>query len=152
MKTFAKDADRELLDKLSDIEDLGNKALRPKCTEEQRNVCSDNKSCAFTNKDINSKTLDDWCFVDDIATKMIVIDCGDHTWYKCYTLGDVFSVIEKSTDYKLIAGNTGQGKYEYNNTIIYAPVQEAIGVIRHQLWTYKGMIILLCFEYRLKIS
>nr|XP_037873009.1 aldehyde oxidase 2 isoform X1 [Bombyx mori] len=111
LKTFAKDADRELLDKLSDIEDLGNKALRLKCTEEQRNVCSDNKSCAFTNKDLNSKTLDDWCFLDDIATKMIVIDCGDHTWYKCYTLSDVFSVIEKSTDYKLIAGNTGQGVY-----------------------------------------
>ncbi|KAI5646251.1 molybdopterin-binding domain of aldehyde dehydrogenase domain-containing protein [Phthorimaea operculella] len=41
---------------------------------------------------------------------MIVVDCGEHKWYKTYKLEHVFDAM-KDGDYKLVAGNTGQGVY-----------------------------------------
>lgn len=42
---------------------------------------------------------------------MLVIDCGAYTWYKVFTLNDVFKIMRMVNEYKLIAGNTGQGKH-----------------------------------------
>ncbi|CAH2090182.1 unnamed protein product [Euphydryas editha] len=98
-KSFATDADKHLLTKLQDIEDLG---VFKQCT----------RKCAQEN---------DWCVLDKCNNKTIAINGNTHNWFKVYNLQELFKAIEQSHDYKLLAGNTGQGVYhvtEYPRNII----------------------------------
>ncbi|XP_063894594.1 xanthine dehydrogenase [Helicoverpa armigera] len=112
-KTFANNVDKHLMDKLVDIEDLSTKICGLECS----------KKCVHKNKRINdtncqTKTVEvdeDWCVIERSNNKMIVVDCGITKWFKTYTLDDVFKVINRTDDYKLIAGNTGQGVYHVTN-------------------------------------
>lgn len=112
-KTFANDADRKLMQKLTDVEDLAMfRECSVKCT---RQCFYHNNKCerSFRNlddADKKGKNAEDWCFIESTDDKMIVIDCGTHKWYKVYSLHDVFTVMAVNDNYKLIAGNTGQGK------------------------------------------
>ncbi|KAL0828977.1 hypothetical protein ABMA28_003866 [Loxostege sticticalis] len=113
-KSFATDIDDNLKNKLEDIEDLS--FFKP-CGV----AC--NKKCVHKNKCQDSEINDsDWCVLAKDDKQMIVIDCGSHKWYKVYRLDDVFDVMGKAKDdYKLIAGNTGQGVYhvtDYPSTVI----------------------------------
>ncbi|CAG9788136.1 unnamed protein product [Diatraea saccharalis] len=111
-KSFATDIDIRLKMKLQDIEDVG--FFKP-CGALCQNMCQ--HKCVTTNE----ITDQDWCILEKDNNKMIVIDCGNHKWYKPYNLTDVFNVINTNKDYKFIAGNTGQGVYhviEYPKTII----------------------------------
>lgn len=103
-KTFAKDADDKLMHRLCDLEDLYVfKTCGLKCTEN----CNGKKRCH--SKDEEDRNIEeDFTIVTN--NSMIVVDSGTHKWYKPYTLDDVFKAM-KNGEYKLIAGNTGQGKY-----------------------------------------
>lgn len=114
-KTFARDADQKLLDKLCDLEDLD--ILKP-CGLECAQKCSHRDKCFKDNvaKDIdeeknkaqdNDEIENEFIHISD--EKMMIVDAGKHKWYKAYNLNDVFKAISLG-DYKLIAGNTGQGK------------------------------------------
>ncbi|KAJ0176239.1 hypothetical protein K1T71_008413 [Dendrolimus kikuchii] len=105
-KTFAKDADKKLLDKLLDLEDL---AILKSCGVKCKEKCPHkiNKNGNFDICRQHSLT-DDFTMLDD--NRMIVVDCGDHKWYKVFTLEDVYKAMNYG-NYKLIAGNTGQGVY-----------------------------------------
>lgn len=113
-KTFANNVDKDLMNKLIDLEDLADeKCCRKKCS---RNCLHKNKSddCKKLNESFKAcelKSDEDWCVIENSDNKMIVVDCGITKWYKTYTLDDVFKVICKNSEYKLIAGNTGQGIY-----------------------------------------
>ncbi|PZC82143.1 hypothetical protein B5X24_HaOG210951 [Helicoverpa armigera] len=115
-KTFAKDADQKLLDKLCDLEDLA--ILKPcglKCAEK----CSHKNKCLKDDdNDKKDNELHEFVHVSD--EKMFVVEAGKHKWYKAYNLSDVFKAMSVG-DYKLIAGNTGQGIYhvtEYPTNVI----------------------------------
>ncbi|XP_060804308.1 xanthine dehydrogenase [Amyelois transitella] len=104
-KTFATDVSEDLKCKMIDMEDLS--VLKPcgvKCKEK----------CAHTrNKNINrnEEVEEEWCVLAKENNKMIVIDGETHKWFKAYALDDVFKAINENDDYKLIAGNTGQGVF-----------------------------------------
>nr|QLI62141.1 aldehyde oxidase 10 [Streltzoviella insularis] len=106
-KSLANDADKELLDKVCDLEDLSTLKscgvnCAKKCTHKDTKIkCKDKK------EKIN---VDEW-YVLESNEKMVSIDCENHKWYKTYTLEDVFKIISNNDSYKLIAGNTGQGVY-----------------------------------------
>ena len=114
-KTFANDVDEELLNKLIDLEDLADsKCCREKCSKTCKNKNKNDDRLLETSecgKARNEKTEEDWCVIEKSSNKMIVVDCGVIKWFKTYSLADVFKVISTSNDYKLIAGNTGQGIY-----------------------------------------
>ncbi|XP_063538704.1 uncharacterized protein LOC134747956 [Cydia strobilella] len=113
-KTFATDADKDLVDKLTDLEDLG--MFKP-CG------VSCNKKCAHKNRDndillsklnyeeVKEKSDDDWCIVEKANKELITLEYGAQKWYKAFTLEHVFEIIGMCKEYKLIAGNTGQGVY-----------------------------------------
>lgn len=90
-KSFATNADKHILEKLQDIEDLGVfRQCKKNCTPES-----------------------DWCVIENCNNKTITVGGNSHNWFKVYNLQDVFKVIGQSDDYKLLAGNTGQGKTIY---------------------------------------
>lgn len=97
-KSFATDADQRLLDKIFDLEDLSIlKQCGVKCV----------KQCPHKNAK-NVEDENDFTFVNE--NKMIEVEYGtQRTWYRAYSLDDVFKAMANG-DYKLIAGNTGQGK------------------------------------------
>ncbi|XP_049874983.1 uncharacterized protein LOC126373064 [Pectinophora gossypiella] len=102
-KTFATDADERLTNKLIDVEDLNMFKL---CSVKCPTTCS-----GCQNRNTDKEDFKDWCVVNGGKHKnMIVVDCGDHKWYKAYTLEHVFEAMNHG-DYKLVAGNTGQGVY-----------------------------------------
>ncbi|KAJ8720088.1 hypothetical protein PYW07_012131 [Mythimna separata] len=117
-KTFAKDADQALLDKLCDLEDLD--FISPcalKCTQK----CSHKDKCfkAKANDEIK-RDEKEFEFIKKTDDKLMVVDAGKHKWFKAYNLNDVFKTMSMG-DYKLIAGNTGQGVYhvtEYPDIVI----------------------------------
>ncbi|XP_045452018.1 indole-3-acetaldehyde oxidase-like [Melitaea cinxia] len=98
-KSFATNADKRILAKLQDIEDLGVfKPCKKNCTPES-----------------------DWCVIENCNNKAVTISGNSHNWFKVYNLQDVFKAIGQSEDYKLLAGNTGQGVYhvtEYPKNVI----------------------------------
>ncbi|XP_037293401.1 xanthine dehydrogenase isoform X2 [Manduca sexta] len=116
-KSLTIDADTKLIDKLVDVEDLGIiKACGVNCIER----CHHKKDNIVKLNDADKKPDDDWCVIEKNNHKMIKIDCGNHKWFKTYSLDDVFEAINAG-DYKLIAGNTGQGVYhvtEYPQNVI----------------------------------
>lgn len=103
-KTFANNASEDLINKLVDLEDLST----VKCKEQK---CYRNCPKKDKIKTDDAKKDEDWCVIEKSSNKMIVVDCGITKWYKTYLLDDVFKVISKSNNYKLIAGNTGQGLF-----------------------------------------
>ncbi|XP_075976749.1 xanthine dehydrogenase-like [Anticarsia gemmatalis] len=108
-KTFANNPDQELINKLIDVEDLS--VLRS-CGKR----CS--KNChhkAKNDKETNINNDNSWCVIERSDNKMIVVDCGKRKWFKTYVLDDVFKIMSKNNDYKLIAGNTGQGVYHVDD-------------------------------------
>lgn len=112
-KTFSNNTDEDLLNKLTDIEDLSIiKCSDQKCTKNCLHINENNDVKGKSNKydKQDTKTEEDWCVIENSNNKMIVVDCGETKWFKTYTLNDVFKVIGKNNNYKLIAGNTGQGR------------------------------------------
>lgn len=108
-KSFGTDVDDRLKNKLIDLEDLGFvKPCGVNCKTKCQHKCD--KKDSKNNSDEN-KEAEDWFVVDD-ASK-IVIDCGSTKFYKVYNLNDVFEAMERNGEYRLIAGNTGQGKINY---------------------------------------
>ncbi|CAG9123156.1 unnamed protein product [Plutella xylostella] len=137
-KTFATDADQRLLDKVCDLEDLGMfKACGVKCSYGNCKHKAEKKTDALVGKLNFNKTLpeqdekEDWCVLEKSDNKMIEIDCGTHKWFKAFSLADVFKAMGDGSDYKLIAGNTGQGVYhvtDYPQRVIdISNVQEIKG-------------------------
>ncbi|XP_063538292.1 xanthine dehydrogenase/oxidase-like [Cydia strobilella] len=116
-KSFAKDADERLLNKVCDLEDL---AILKSCGVTCAKQCPHKKKhISEINKKVEKK--EDWCEVGKIDNKMLTIDSTNHKWSKVYKLDDVFKSMNESGDYKLIAGNTGQGVYhvtDYPKNII----------------------------------
>jgi xanthine dehydrogenase/oxidase len=101
-KSLATDVNDKLKKKIQDIEDIGCfKTCGVKCNKQ----CEQN----MKNKAHFTETDNDWCILNKVGNKMIVIDCGTHKWYKAYSLDDVITAIGNNSDYKLVAGNTGQG-------------------------------------------
>uniref|UniRef100_A0A2A4JXM9 Indole-3-acetaldehyde oxidase n=1 Tax=Heliothis virescens TaxID=7102 RepID=A0A2A4JXM9_HELVI len=115
-KTFAKDADQKLLDKLCDLEDL---AVFKPCGLGCAKKCSHKDKCLKDdNNDEKENELREFVHVSD--EKMLIVEAGNHKWYKAYNLSDVFKAMSVG-DYKLVAGNTGQGIYhvtEYPTNVI----------------------------------
>nr|QIJ45704.1 aldehyde oxidase [Glyphodes pyloalis] len=116
-KSFATDIDDQLRDKLKDIEDL---SFFKRCGVSCKSQCyNKNKINQCENKETDN--IRDWCVLEKENNDMIVIDCGTHKWFKTYSLEHVFQAMANSEDYKLIAGNTGQGVYhvtDYPATVI----------------------------------
>lgn len=116
-KTFATDADQSLLDKVVDLEDLGIlKSCGVKCAT----------SCRHKKCPKNQRAPNDFTF--GLENEMLEIEHDSKKkWYRAYTLDDVFKAMANG-NYKLIAGNTGQGKravktrkyiYQYTSTILW---------------------------------
>lgn len=102
-KTFAENVDKDLNQKLIDLEDLSAlKSCKKQCL----------KTCNHQTESLREGNITDdqnWCVIEKSDKTMIIVDSGKRKWYKVFTLDDVFKIIAKSDDYKLIAGNTGQG-------------------------------------------
>ncbi|GBP91385.1 Xanthine dehydrogenase 2 [Eumeta japonica] len=139
-KSFACNANRTLLDKVCDLEDLA--AFKPcgvlcagKCRHKKTGMSKKPLLGKFDyesdDNGFENKNEEDWCILHGSDNKMIVIDIGDHKWYKTYSLDEVFKAMGNNTDYKLIAGNTGQGVYHVTdypqNVIDVSSVSELRG-------------------------
>lgn len=106
-KTFATDVDERLRTKLVDLEDLG--IIKP-CGVKCKEKCPHKSEKESVKCNIGTKDdREEWCVIEKANSKMIVIDSGTHKWFKAYSLEDVFKAMSRSDEYKLIAGNTGQG-------------------------------------------
>ncbi|XP_073946005.1 uncharacterized protein isoform X2 [Choristoneura fumiferana] len=115
-KTFATDVDKKLLSKLCDLEDL---SILKSCGVSCAKKCPHKKN---NDQNLSKKENDDdWCELTKSDNNMIQINCKNNKWSKAFTLEDVFKAMKDDHDYKLIAGNTGQGVYhvsEYPKNII----------------------------------
>ncbi|KAJ2951445.1 hypothetical protein O0L34_g13598 [Tuta absoluta] len=121
VKSFASDANEDLKKQVQDMEDLDMfKACGAKCSKK----CLHSKACGLKISDQdefqdatggkihdieNVSEETDWCIIED--NKMIEVDCGTSKWLKPYNLSDVFKAMGRGSEYKLVAGNTGQGVY-----------------------------------------
>ncbi|XP_045774231.1 indole-3-acetaldehyde oxidase-like [Maniola jurtina] len=106
-KSFAKDADEDLKNKLVDIEEMANfKCCGVRCTKN----CKHN-----TKKDkvIETKYVkeDDWCVLEKSNNSTLAIKGANYNWFKLFKLNDVFKTFAQCDEYKMVAGNTGQGVY-----------------------------------------
>ncbi|XP_047998047.1 xanthine dehydrogenase-like [Leguminivora glycinivorella] len=115
-KSFAKDADEKLLKKVCDLEDL---AILKSCGVSCAKQCPRKKKHISEINKIEQK--EDWCELGDNYNEIVTVSSKNHKWSKMYKLEDVFKSMKDNEDYKLIAGNTGQGVYhvtEYPKNII----------------------------------
>lgn len=102
-KSFANDADDNLKRKLTDIEDMNVfKCCRNKC----ENNCKPNDNGDRK----NISTENDWCVLENIRSNLLSIKGVDYNWFKLYKIEDVFNTISQCDDYKLVSGNTAQGR------------------------------------------
>ncbi|XP_026331869.1 probable aldehyde oxidase 4 [Hyposmocoma kahamanoa] len=107
-KSFATDIDDRLKNKLIDLEDLDFvKPCGVNCKTKCQHKCDKKDS-----KPDENKETDDWFVVDE--TNKIVVDCGSTKFYKVFDLNDIFQAMEHG-EYRLIAGNTGQGVFHVSN-------------------------------------
>ncbi|CAB3227797.1 unnamed protein product [Arctia plantaginis] len=104
-KTFAQNIDEDLNNKLIDLEDLS--ALKT-CKKQCLKTCDKQME---TVREVNVTDDQNWCVIEKSDKTMIIVGSGKRKWFKPFTLDDVFKIIVKNDDYKLIAGNTGQGVY-----------------------------------------
>lgn len=112
-KSLATNADKNLLKKLHDIEDIGTfKICGINCNKNCKHKNEDNKE----NFGLDNKN--DWCILEKENNKMIEIVGSSHKWIKVYNLVDVFKAIAQCEDYKLVAGNTGQGVYYIKKILV----------------------------------
>lgn len=100
-KSFSKDADPSLLQKVMDIEDVANLKLCAKTGTICTQTCDD-------------YTPDGFCLINmdrPLEGNLLQIETDDNKWYKVYNIKDIFDVFAKEgTDsYMLVAGNTAQG-------------------------------------------
>nr|XP_032518556.1 indole-3-acetaldehyde oxidase-like [Danaus plexippus plexippus] len=121
-KSFATDANHELLKQVEDIEDLGAAKCPKNCIHKKCKVIERTNKHEIYDKSGDTKEKEP-CKFEEIKTQtdMLVIDCGAYTWYKVFTLNDVFKIMRMVNEYKLIAGNTGQGVFkitDYQSNII----------------------------------
>lgn len=96
-KSFAYDADKNIKNKLIDIEELGaykSCKINYNLTEEKIN-CNDESN--------------EWCILDTTENKMFNILTDKHNWFKAFKLEEVYKIMSQEQNCKLIAGNTGQG-------------------------------------------
>ncbi|XP_061376829.1 uncharacterized protein LOC116770815 [Danaus plexippus] len=110
-KSFATDAEGRLKKKIIDIEDMATFTCGFKCSKD----CIHKSDCTKNTND------DEWCLIEKATIKTLTIKNDKHKWFKVNTLTEVFKAISDHHDYKLIAGNTGQGVYhisEYPKNII----------------------------------
>lgn len=97
-KSFANDVDKNITNKLIDIEELG--AF---------------KSCKINSKALINEKVDsederkEWCILDNIENEILKVVTDKHNWFKAFKLEEVYKIMSQNQDYKLIAGNTGQG-------------------------------------------
>ncbi|XP_064292368.1 uncharacterized protein LOC128674487 [Plodia interpunctella] len=152
-KTFATDLDERLRCKMLDLEDLS--ILKP-CGVKCKDKCAHKKD-KTDNMSLTETAEEEWCVLEKGNNKMIVIDCGSHKWTKAYSLEHVFQAISDNNDYKLIAGNTGQGVYhvtEYpHNVIDIFNVAEIKGyILDENLVLGAGMALNEMMEVFLKLS
>lgn len=108
-KSFAVDADKSLVHKVCDLEDLGFfKPCGVKCSKQcLHEKCNKNDQDKEIQDDVDDKN--NWCILQKGDNKMIIVNAGTHKWYKAFSLEDVYKAMGDGSDYKLIAGNTGQG-------------------------------------------
>ncbi|KPJ06623.1 Xanthine dehydrogenase [Papilio machaon] len=110
-KTFARDADEDILRKLIDVEDICKfKACGVKCTK----ICSyrnSQKSNPVKIQFDEDTKKDSWCILGNMQNEPLMVKNDTFRWFKVYKLSDLFKVIEQNDDYKIVAGNTGQGVY-----------------------------------------
>ncbi|XP_045518198.1 xanthine dehydrogenase/oxidase-like [Pieris brassicae] len=94
-KSLATDPSSDIKQKVIDLEDIANTCRKSnKCEDE---VCENG-----------------WCVIGSDTNVKIEIDCDGHKWFRVKTLDDIFKAM-KNGDYRLVAGNTGQGVYSYEN-------------------------------------
>ncbi|XP_045773994.1 indole-3-acetaldehyde oxidase-like [Maniola jurtina] len=106
-KSFAVDADKALRDKVIDLEDLN---LVKSCTRDcSDRKCLNKKSLSKNSNALNDKNDTSWCMIENPNNKTFTVTSPAHKWLKAYYLEDVFKAIQSDNNYKLIAGNTGQG-------------------------------------------
>lgn len=96
-KSFAYDADKSIMNKLIDIEELGDF----KACKINYNLSGEKVDCSDESKE--------WCILDNVENKMFKIGTDKHNWFKAYKLEEVYKIMSQKLDYMLIAGNTGQG-------------------------------------------
>ncbi|XP_028031989.1 indole-3-acetaldehyde oxidase-like isoform X3 [Bombyx mandarina] len=91
-KSFANDT--EPSSKLQDLEDLH----KTKCMNSCKRKCS---------------ISDEWCFIEKPFQSLLELSVAGGRWYKAFTVEDIFNILrrEGSNNYRLVAGNTGQGVY-----------------------------------------
>lgn len=115
-KTFATDVDSNLVEKMTDLEDLGmfkdcGVSCNKKCPHKKK---EDDILLGKLNINQNEEIReDDWCVVEDSDKELTVLEYGAQKWYKAFTLDHVFKIMAMCKEYKLIAGNTGQGKHYF---------------------------------------
>ncbi|KAJ0176278.1 hypothetical protein K1T71_008452 [Dendrolimus kikuchii] len=94
-KSFANDAEESIKNKILDVEDLHISKCSKKCE----------RKCSMSE--------DDWCLIENPGTSLINLTVQNARWYKVFTVQDLFKVLAREgvNDYRLVAGNTGQGVY-----------------------------------------
>ncbi|CAK1542967.1 unnamed protein product [Leptosia nina] len=90
-KSFANDASDAIKQQVIDLEDIA--------TSKCKGCKSDEES---------------WCIIETNNNIKKEIDSDGQKWYRATKLEDVFQAM-KSGDYRIIAGNTGQGVYSYSD-------------------------------------
>lgn len=108
-KTFANNLDDDIKNKLIDVEDL---SVTKSCGRRCSNKCNHTDKCHNKSDEYGTGIKHDnsWCVIEKRDDNMIVVNCGKRKWFKTYLLDDVFKIMAKNSNYKLIAGNTGQGE------------------------------------------
>ncbi|XP_068627637.1 uncharacterized protein [Battus philenor] len=111
-KTFAYDVDENILKKLVDVEDLSKfKACGVKCTKVCSYRCQKRNPIKVRFEEQIEKS-DSWCVLGNVQNEPVKVEDDSFRWFKVYNLQDLFTVMHQNiNDYKLIAGNTGQGVY-----------------------------------------
>lgn len=100
-KSFSKDADPALLQKVMDIEEMANLKLCAKTGSICTRTCDD-------------YSKDGFCVVKmdrPLDNNLLKWEADETLWYKVYKIKDIFDIFQKEgTDsYMLVAGNTAQG-------------------------------------------
>ncbi|XP_026494618.2 uncharacterized protein LOC113399655 [Vanessa tameamea] len=112
-KSLAQDANNDLLNQVVDVEDLNTiKSCSYSQTELHEYNILDNIDEKTDDLNIDTNNYNDelsWCILEKTNKEMFTIESDSFKWYKAYNLDDVFKAMQNDGEYKLIAGNTGQG-------------------------------------------
>ncbi|XP_038212491.1 xanthine dehydrogenase/oxidase-like [Zerene cesonia] len=104
-KSFASNSGQSVNKKLKDIEDL---AIFNTCGVKCKENCHHKK----INHNANDNFKDnEWCILNKDDNETRVLKSQRYMWSKVYSLKQAFKAMKQCDNYKLIAGNTGQGVY-----------------------------------------